>query len=271
MTAQDNWKSLGWRHTLWDLVRYYLSLARRKSEQASWLEELESVNKMRVGDSAELPIEKEHVKLFFEYLKERELNVAALYKNLRSEEQAIKACDDRQLKVQFTRTKSQDHHQSSKAVISLVNGIVKKVCDERGLRYDSNPQSRCVWCKENRLHVTARNLDGAIPALANPSLVWEIKEYWGGTAGGSKMSDAVYECNLAGRELREFEEATEFKVVHVVFVDGLTQWTARRSDLKRFVDLTNQGLIDYLFAGSEIETGLEPLLRQFLPTVKPIV
>jgi hypothetical protein len=78
------------------------------------------------------------------------------------------------------------------------------------------------------------------------------------------MSDAVYECNLVGRELREFEEQVQQKVIHIVFVDGLTQWTARKSDLKRFIDLTNQGLIDFLLAGREIETHFEPLLMTLL-------
>jgi hypothetical protein len=264
MTRTDKWASLGWRHTLWDLVRFYLSLARRKNDQAEWLEELQNLNKMKVGNSAELPIEPEHVKLFFEYLKERESNVASVYTMLRDEKQAVKACKDRKLKVEYTRTKNPDHHQSAKAVVALVNGIVAKVCGEKGLSFDPNPQTRCVWCAENRLHVTARNLDGAIPALANPILVWENKEYWGGTQGGSKMSDAVYECNLVGRELREFEELSKVKVIHIVFVDGLSQWTARRSDLKRLVDLTNQGLIDHLLAGREIETQLEPLLNKVL-------
>ena len=171
----------------------------------------------------------------------------------------------RSLTVQYTTTRSKDHHQSAKAVVALVNAIAKKVCEGKGIGFDPNPQSRCVWCSQNRLHVTARNLDGAIPGLANPTIIWEDKEYWGGT-GGSKMSDAVYECNLVGRELREFEEGTKVKVVHIVFVDGLTQWTARKSDLKRFVDLTNQGLIDALLAGQEIETDLEPLLISLLPS-----
>jgi|GEM_PF-6487329 len=35
MTPKDKWKALGWRHTVWDLVRFYLSLARRKKEQAA--------------------------------------------------------------------------------------------------------------------------------------------------------------------------------------------------------------------------------------------
>lgn len=264
MIPNSSWTKLGWRHTVWDLVRYYCSLARRRTLQAEWLTELEQTKKMRVGNSVNLAIDPDHVKLFFEYLKARELNEAELYQNLRVEEAAIKACKDRDLKVEFTKTKSKKHHQSAKAVVSLVNGIVGKVCRAKGIDFDPNPQSRCVWCTVNRLHVTARNLDGAIPGLANPILVWENKEYWGGTEGGSKMSDAVYECNLVGRELREFEEASNVKVVHIVFVDGLAQWTARRADLKRFVDLTNQGLIDYLFGGTEIETHLETILNTVL-------
>lgn len=265
MTAKDKWKSLGWRHALWDLVRYYLSLARQKKEQLAWLNGLETRNEMKVGDSATLPIDPAHVALFFEYLKERESNEAEVYAMLRNQEQALKACEERGLTVGLTMTKNQDHHQSPKAVVALVNGIVKKVCESKGLKFDPNPQTRCVWCVENRLHVTARNLDGAIPALSNPVLIWENKEYWGGTGGGSKMSDAVYECNLVGRELREYEESTKLKVIHLVFVDGMTQWTSRRSDLKRFVDLTNQGLIDHLLAGFEIETQLEPILNGVLP------
>lgn len=78
------------------------------------------------------------------------------------------------------------------------------------------------------------------------------------------MSDAVYECNLVGRELRKFEETSGTSTLHVVFLDGMTQWTARRSDLKRFVDLTNQGLVDHLFMGTQIETDFEAVLEQAL-------
>jgi hypothetical protein len=274
MTPKDNWKALGWRHTLWDLVRFYLSLSRRKIEQAEWLTQLEKTKKMKVGTSVELPIDPAHVKLFFEYLKERERNEAEVFGSLRTEEQAIKVCKERGFKIKYTNTKNKDHHQSANAVVALVNGIIKQVCGIRGIGFNANPQSRCVWCTQHRLHVTVRNLDGAIPDLANPFVVWEVKEYWGGTQGGSKMSDAVYECNLVGRELREFEEATKLNksagisVIHIVFLDGLTQWTVRRSDLKRFVDLTNQGLIDYLLAGTEIETELEKILSKVLDATK---
>ena len=62
------------------------------------------------------------------------------------------------------------------------------------------------------------------------------------------MSDAMYECALGGLRLRQFEErAGAPGVLHVVFLDGKDQWSSRKSDLKRFIDLFHQGLIDYLF------------------------
>ena len=117
---------------------------------------------------------------------------------------------------------------------------------------------------DNNLHVTARNLDGAIPSLANPTIIWEIKEYWGKTKGGSKMSDAVYECNLVGRELREFEERSSASIKHIVFVDGKEQWSHRQSDLKRFIDLFHQGIIDHLVVGREVETEWKKILQTLL-------
>ena len=76
-----------------------------------------------------------------------------------------------------------------------------------------------------------------MPSLENPTLVWEIKEYWGKTKGGSKMSDAVYECHLVGLELRMFEEKIGRSIRHAVFVDGKEQWSHRKSDLLRFIEI----------------------------------
>ena len=78
------------------------------------------------------------------------------------------------------------------------------------------------------------------------------------------MSDALYECNLVGREMREFEERSGAKIMHVVFLDGKDQWSTRQSDLKRFIDLFHQGIIDHLFIGKEVETEWEPLLSAVL-------
>ena len=63
---------------------------------------------------------------------------------------------------------------------------------------------------------------------------------------------------------REFEERTGASVSHVVFVDGRVQWSHRQSDLRRFIDLFHQGLIDYLIVGKEVETEWEPLLTALL-------
>src|SRR4051812_15016314 len=93
------------------------------------------------------------------------------------------------------------------------------------------PSKGWVWQINHHLHVSARNLVGAIPSLFKPSILWEVKEYWGGgdgKNGGSKLSDAVYECNLVGRELREFEERANYpRIAHIVFLDGYCQWAAR--------------------------------------------
>jgi len=150
-------------------------------------------------------------------------------------------------------------------MVAADTGIAAMVCDEKDIALVSRPDRRCLWLSENRLHVTARNLDGAIPSLTNPTVVWEIKEYWGERSGGSKMSDAAYECNLVGRELREFEErALHKRITHIVFVDGRQQWASRQSDLRRMIDLFHQGLVDHLFIGSEVETEWPKSLKALL-------
>ena len=79
------------------------------------------------------------------------------------------------------------------------------------------------------------------------------------------MSDAVYECNLVGRELREFEDRSKHPhIQHAVFVDGRNQWLARETDLKRMIDLFHQGIIDYLFIGREVEVEWQKVLDSLL-------
>lgn len=265
MIVQERWRALGWRHTVWDLVRYYCSLRRASREQKSWLDELRGCLRMRVGDSKYLPVAEEDIKAFLGYLDDRRIMTERALCLLRTEEEALAYCKASGFAVGKVRTKNQDHHQSAKAIIATVTSIAEQVCKKKKSTLDPNPQSRCAWCAENGLHVTARNLDGAIPALANPTIIWEIKEYWGVTSGGSKMSDAVYECNLVGRELREFEERTKLpRVQHVVLLDGKEQWLTRKSDLTRFVDLLCQGIIDQLFVGKEIESQWSRFLKDTL-------
>jgi hypothetical protein len=258
------WKSLGWRHPVWELVRYFRAI-RGAGNRAKWLDTLAREYVIRgESDDVALRIEKDQVDVLVAYLKTSPEDLAGAFARFRSEDEANAFCKTIEAKVLKTTTKNVEHHQSSKAMIAAVATIAELTCSKLKIKIDPNPQRRCIWCSNHGLHVSARNLDGAIPGLLNPAIVWEIKEYWGQTGGGSKMSDAVYECNLVGRELREFEERTSVRVTHMVFIDGKTQWESRRSDVVRFIDLFHQGLIDDLIIGKDVETEWEPLLRNLL-------
>lgn len=263
MIPPEQWKSLGWRHTAWELVRYYCSL-RGEKQKRSWVSQLQKNQEVTLPNSPALPVPAADVTAFCDYLDIRGSLFQEAFSNLRTENEAISFCSQLGVEVGKTKTQSTDHHQASKALVGAVTAIATEACRSRGITLDPNPQTRCVWCIEQGLHVTARNLDGAIPSLANPTVIWEIKEYWGKTQGGSKMSDAVYECNLVGRELREFEERTSVQVAHIVFVDGQEQWSYRKSDLARFVDLLYQGIIDHLFIGREVEADWDRTLVELL-------
>lgn len=260
MRGHAHWLELGYRHPLWELHRYYLSLGKgRSSGQDQFLESLKTCRSVNVNGSV-FEVDANTVELLFRYLEERNAQFEYAYDCLRTEQEALDYCSGHGLAVGRTATRSADHHQSSKAMIAAVTHVARGVCTLRGVTFNPDPSKRCVWFSDNALHVSARNLDGAIPGLANPTIIWEIKEYWGQTSGGSKMSDAVYECHLVGLELREFEARGNPRVNHVVFVDGKAQWSARKSDLRRLIDLMNQGLVDYLFVGREVESEWESTL-----------
>jgi hypothetical protein len=262
MNIDSKWRALGYSHITWELLRYYLSVRGEKNKR-DWLKELR-INHSLATDESHLPIPSDGVQFFFEYLEVREREFVQLFARLRDEEAAKRYCEENAIAYGTTATQSTDHHQASKALVATVSAIAVQECSKRGVEVDPNPQKRCVWCNNHGLHVTARNLDGAIPSTVNPRVVWEIKEYWGKTSGGSKMSDGVYECNLVGRELRDFGQRTGISVIHAVFVDGKHQWTARMSDLRRFIDLTYQGLIDHLFVGIDVETRWRGCLSSIL-------
>jgi hypothetical protein len=212
-----------------------------------------------------LPIAREHVALVASYIPAAEQAVEAAMSRLRTEDEANQFCKNLKVDVAVTRTRSADHHQATKPMVAAVGEIARRVCDRWSLRLVDNPQGRNVWLTRNHLHVSARRLDGSVSSLVNPFAVWEIKEYWGGglgKAGGSKMSDAVYECHLVGQELRSFERSSGARVRHFVFVDGRSQWGSRRSDLLRLLDLEAQGFVDRLFVGKDVEAVWENVLEQ---------
>lgn len=258
----EPWRSLGWKDPFWELLRFYCSL--RGTEKKGFLTEL---SKEKTAESKwwdQLGLTNNAAKLIVDYCSQREKWLEVALKALRTEDQAITYCKKNKIEWSVTKTKSKDHHQSTKTLIATVTSIANRVCKKHSETLEGNPQKRCVWCIDNHLHVSARNLDGAIPSLQDPYIVWEIKEYWGKTKGGSKMSDAVYECHLVGREIREYQEKSKHKISHVVFLDGKNQWHSRKSDLARFIDLHNQGLIDHLFIGRTIELEWEATLTKLI-------
>jgi hypothetical protein len=227
-----------------------------------WLAGVRLTGSVVLQPGQEVPVSSDTRDLLEYYLRFSESQMAIATAALRSESEALRDCEHLGISVAQTRTRSADHHQSSKALVAEVSHISAVNCRERGLAYDTNPQRRAVWIRGEITHVSARNLDGVIPALLNPFLVWEIKEYWGKTSGGSKMSDAVYECQLVGLELRHFEQASGARIHHVVFLDGKDQWASRKSDLVRFIDLASQGLIDRLIIGRQVATEWPAVLRE---------
>ena len=264
MRIEPRWRRLGWRHPLWDYVRFYSVVrGQKKAIRESWIEHLREA-RLEVTPGQYLPIDPDDARRFFSYLDARDESFEAACGQLRSEDEAIACCASLEVDAGTNVTQLAGYHQSSKALIAAVTTIAAKVLGERDTTFVPAPQRRCAWLVEHHLHVTARNLDGAVPSLVNPRIVWEIKEYWGKTKGGSKMSDAVYECNLVGRELREFEERSGSRIAHVVFVDGREQWSHRASDLKRLIDLFHQGIIDHLIVGREVESEWEGVLISLL-------
>jgi hypothetical protein len=265
MKVGTKWRALGWRHPLWDYIRFYSVVGRqKKAVREAWVKRLQAKNELEIDATHFLSIPPADVKLFFDYLKERAASFDRADALLRTEVEALAYCAKLGAVVAQVKTKSADHHQSSAAMVATVGAIALGKCQPLRLDVIIKPDRRCAWVDNDILHVTARNIDGAIPSLLHPAVIWEIKEYWGKTQGGSKMSDAVYECNLVGRELREFEERAKTRVNHVVFLDGKEQWGHRQSDLRRFIDLLHQGIIDQLIVGREVETQWGSLLDQIL-------
>ena len=177
----------------------------------------------------------------------------ALDQLLRTEEEAI--ADFQQISTEIVRTygtRLETHHQSSKVMVQTVAAITNAASAGRHPLPDDDPQSRVVELGNGSVWASPRRLDGALPSLLNPTGIWEIKEYWGGTSGGSKMSDAVYEIQLVGTELALRANHPSRRIKHYAIIDGRNQWLSRRSDLRRLIDLLYCGLIDELIIGREV-------------------
>ncbi len=271
MRRPDEFSATHWSDPFWHVVRMVVDETRGKvlseTEIRAMLERVSTpaaIGLLGYLDARPLMLEK-----VADYLHFRDEAAINLLNLTRTEQEAL--ADFEELSDEVVKkygTKSADHHQSSKVLVATVEVLTRDGCLEHGILSDVNPQKRAAVVSGDHIWVSPRRLDGALPSLLNPVGLWEIKEYWGGTAGGSKMSDAIYECQLVGQELRAFEERYGPAIRHYAILDGRQQWSARRSDLRRAVDLLCCGLLDELIVGSEVMTEWPGIVQELCNLVK---
>jgi hypothetical protein len=144
---------------------------------------------------------------------------------------------------------------------SMVSLIAEKVLGSDGFVDDAR---RLAVVSMNGVAEFAfsRRYDGAMPTVANPAAVWEIKEYYGTTTFGSRVADGVYETLLDGFEINEAARLFGERAKHFLFVDDrFTWWDCGRSYLCRIIDMLHTGHVDEVFFGKEVLTQWEPALR----------
>ena len=198
------------------------------------------------------------------YLEERERQVNLALSNLRSLEEVAEDLAKKGIRYVTRKTKS-GYFRSPLA--SEIEEVVKSVCTAKKIAYLSNPPnvSRPIIRIPNKgVYPLMRQLDILIPGMENPRVVIEVKEFWGEKEGGSKMSNAVYETYCVARELKDLEEMFDLKIYHYVVTDGKEQWSKRRSDLVKLIDLLNRGLIDGLLVGRSARNELKEELENVL-------
>lgn len=155
---------------------------------------------------------------------------------------------------------------------AIINILTEKTIREitgntHELGFDDDPRG-LTYIRDNSGNIigaSSRRFDGAYPNIYNPSIVWEIKEYYYATTFGSRIADAVYETQLDGFEFKDLYERTGYKVNHILFVDAYrTWWTQGKSYLCRLIDALNAGAVDEVIIGREVIDRWPKLLRELI-------
>lgn len=259
-----------WDDPFWHVVRMLADQISRRSKYSEGIPASQIIPVLRsVNSSAAdgligyLDGHPENLDLLSEYWGRRREVSDALLSLMRSEEEAkadYTSISSRALESYAVQIEG--YHRSSKVLVNTVDAVLYEECGKANVPVNMSPQSRAAIISNEHIWVSPRRLDGAMPGLLNPVALWEIKEYWGVTAGGSKMSDAIYELQLVGVEMRTFEDDTGIHVNHYAIMDGKRQWMSRQSDLRRAVDLLYAGLLDELIVGREVLTEWPRAVRE---------
>ncbi|GHN32799.1 hypothetical protein ME790_18700 [Lactobacillus delbrueckii] len=135
------------------------------------------------------------------------------------------------------------------------------------LGFDDDPHNLTCFYNKNKeiIGTSSRRFDGAYTNTVNPSVVWEIKEYYYNKTFGSRIADGVYETQLDGYEFRDLKRNYDYDVYHILFIDAYdTWWNRGKSYLCRLVDALNSGAVDEIIIGREVLTRWPNLLRKFV-------
>lgn len=131
------------------------------------------------------------------------------------------------------------------------------------LPFERDPrQLTSFTTNQTLLRTLARRVDGAFPSIINPSVIWEIKEYYYTTTFGSRVADGVYETLLDGMELAELRQSEGIKVEHLLIIDAhFTWWVKGKSYLCRLIDMLNMGYVSEIIFGREVVEQLPALAK----------
>lgn len=123
MNTSEKWRSLGWKHPLWDYIRFYSVVQRQnKKLRDAWIEKLQN-QVMEIDAEHFFSVPADHARLFFEYLEEREEDFEYATETLRTENDARAFAENLGAEVASVRTRSADHHQSSASMVAAVSHI----------------------------------------------------------------------------------------------------------------------------------------------------
>lgn len=170
---------------------------------------------------------------------------------------------DARCKLPMNKQKGDKRHYSY--LTCMVNLLTEKTLPP-GQSFIDDPRRLITFTVDGRPTRTfARRMDGAYPSLNNPLACWEIKEYYGTTTFGSRVSGGVYETLLDGAEIEELRENADIPMKHYLIVDDyFTWWDCGRSYLCRMVDMVNSGSVDEILFGRQVLVRWPAVVQSWL-------
>jgi hypothetical protein len=181
--------------------------------------------------------------------------------NLMDREEARQVFEDLRRRLAPTCALPMNKQKGDKRHYAFLTCIVNMLT-EAGLghcQFDMDPRALTTITTGNRpVRTLSRRLDGCYP---------KVKEYYGTTTFGSRVSDGVYETILDGLELAELRREEGVHVAHYLIIDDrFTWWDCGRSYLCRIVDAVHMGLVDEVLVGREVLSRWPEIVEAWPPT-----